>query len=183
MQKWTTSKTPMVSMGSTASVGGNGGGTGGVNKVSLSKILSIRPNLNEIECWALLGQTAHALQDVLLKANGHFGSAKKINDGNCPVIYPKRVLATTTGRIVIDNNFADAQFDAMKPEFIHPMLKTSQLYRDAYRLVLTDLFSHIYLLRSTNVCTLHCMVRKISILFFSRKALEVLEIDFLTIQN
>ena len=181
MQKWTTSKTPMVSMGSTASVGGYGGGTGGVNKVSLSKILSIRPNLNEIECWALLGQTAHALQDVLLKANGHFGSAKKINDGNCPVIYPKRVLATTTGRIVIDNNFADAQFDAMKPEFIHPMLKTSQLYRDAYRLVLTDLFSHIYLLRSTNVSTLHCMVRKISILF-RRKALEVLEIDFLNIQ-
>ena len=165
MQKWTTSKTPMVSMGSTASVG-----TGGVNKVSLSKILSIRPNLNEIECWALLGQTAHALQDVLLKANGHFGSAKKINDGNCPVIYPKRVLATTTGRIVIDNNFADAQFDAMKPEFIHPMLKTSQLYRDAYRLVLTDLFSHIYSLKSTNI---H---------FFSRKALEVLEIDFLNIQ-
>ena len=117
-------------MGSTASVGGNGGG---VNKVSLSKILSIRPNLNEIECWALLGQTAHALQDVLLKANGHFGSAKKIND-NCPVIYPKRVLATTTGRIVIDNNF-DAQFDAMKPEFIHPLLKNSQLYRDGYRLV------------------------------------------------
>ena len=153
MQKWTTSKTPMVSMGSTASVGGNGsGGTGGVNKVSLSKILSIRPNLNEIECWALLGQTAHALQDVLLKANGHFGSAKKINDGNCPVIYPKRVLATTTGRIVIDNNFADAQFDAMKPEFIHPMLKTSQLYRDAYRLVLTDLFSIIYSLKTTNIC-------------------------------
>ena len=151
MQKWTTSKTPMVSMGSTASVGGNGGGTGGVNKVSLSKILSIRPNLNEIECWALLGQTAHALQDVLLKANGHFGSAKKINDGNCPVIYPKRVLATTTGRIVIDNNFADAQFDAMKPEFIHPMLKTSQLYRDAYRLVLTDLFSIIYSLKTTNI--------------------------------
>ena len=149
MQKWTTSKTPMVSMGSTASVGGN---TGGVNKVSLSKILSIRPNLNEIECWALLGQTAHALQDVLLKANGHFGSAKKINDGNCPVIYPKRVLATTTGRIVIDNNFADAQFDAMKPEFIHPMLKTSQLYRDAYRLVLTDLFSIIYSLKTTNIC-------------------------------
>ena len=149
MQKWTTSKTPMVSMGSTASVGGNGGG---VNKVSLSKILSIRPNLNEIECWALLGQTAHALQDVLLKANGHFGSAKKINDGNCPVIYPKRVLATTTGRIVIDNNFADAQFDAMKPEFIHPMLKTSQLYRDAYRLVLTDLFSIIYSLKTTNIC-------------------------------
>ena len=148
MQKWTTSKTPMVSMGSTASVGGNGGG---VNKVSLSKILSIRPNLNEIECWALLGQTAHALQDVLLKANGHFGSAKKINDGNCPVIYPKRVLATTTGRIVIDNNFADAQFDAMKPEFIHPMLKTSQLYRDAYRLVLTDLFSIIYSVKSTNI--------------------------------
>ena len=148
MQKWTTSKTPMVSMGSTASVGGN---TGGVNKVSLSKILSIRPNLNEIECWALLGQTAHALQDVLLKANGHFGSAKKINDGNCPVIYPKRVLATTTGRIVIDNNFADAQFDAMKPEFIHPMLKTSQLYRDAYRLVLTDLFSIIYSVKSTNI--------------------------------
>ena len=147
MQKWTTSKTPMVSMGSTASVG-----TGGVNKVSLSKILSIRPNLNEIECWALLGQTAHALQDVLLKANGHFGSAKKINDGNCPVIYPKRVLATTTGRIVIDNNFADAQFDAMKPEFIHPMLKTSQLYRDAYRLVLTDLFSIIYSLKTTNIC-------------------------------
>ena len=146
MQKWTTSKTPMVSMGSTASVG-----TGGVNKVSLSKILSIRPNLNEIECWALLGQTAHALQDVLLKANGHFGSAKKINDGNCPVIYPKRVLATTTGRIVIDNNFADAQFDAMKPEFIHPMLKTSQLYRDAYRLVLTDLFSIIYSVKSTNI--------------------------------
>ena len=142
----------MVSMGSTASVGGNGGGTGGVNKVSLSKILSIRPNLNEIECWALLGQTAHALQDVLLKANGHFGSAKKINDGNCPVIYPKRVLATTTGRIVIDNNFADAQFDAMKPEFIHPMLKTSQLYRDAYRLVLTDSFSIIYLLKITNIC-------------------------------
>ena len=152
MQKWTTSKTPMVSMGSTASVGGNGGGTGGVNKVSLSKILSIRPNLNEIECWALLGQTAHALQDVLLKANGHFGSAKKINDGNCPVIYPKRVLATTTGRIVIDNNFADAQFDAMKPEFIHPMLKTSQLYRDSYRLVLTDLFSIIYSLKTTNIC-------------------------------
>ena len=148
MQKWTTSKTPMVSMGSTASVGGN---TGGVNKVSLSKILSIRPNLNEIECWALLGQTAHALQDVLLKANDHFGSAKKINDGNCPVIYPKRVLATTTGRIVIDNNFADAQFDAMKPEFIHPMLKTSQLYRDAYRLVLTDLFSIIYSLKTTNI--------------------------------
>ena len=178
MQKWTTSKTPMVSMGSTASVGGNGGGTGGVNKVSLSKILSIRPNLNEIECWALLGQTAHALQDVLLKANGHFGSAKKINDGNCPVIYPKRVLATTTGRIVIDNNFADAQFDAMKPEFIHPMLKTSQLYRDAYRLVLTDLFSHIYSLKSTNI---HCIRKKIQY-FFSRKALEVLEIDFLNIQ-
>ena len=100
---------------------------------------------------SLLGQTAHALQDVLLKANGHFGSAKKINDGNCPVIYPKRVLATTTGRIVIDNNFADAQFDAMKPEFIHPMLKTSQLYRDAYRLVLTDLFSIIYSVKSTNI--------------------------------
>ena len=132
MQKWTTSisKNP-----SSASVGGVKSHTG-VNKVSLSKILSIRPNLNEIECWALLGQTAHALQDVLLKANGHFGSAKKIND-NCPVIYPKRVLATTTGRIVIDNNF-DTQFDAMKPEFIHPLLKTSQLYRDGYRLVLSE---------------------------------------------
>ena len=131
MQKWTTSisKNP-----SSASVGSGVKSHTGVNKVSLSKILSIRPNLNEIECWALLGQTAHALQDVLLKANGHFGSAKKINDGNCPVIYPKRVLATTTGRIVIDNNF-DAQFDAMKPEFIHPLLKTSQLYRDAYRFV------------------------------------------------
>ena len=132
MQKWTTSisKNP-----SSASVGSGVKSHTGVNKVSLSKILSIRPNLNEIECWALLGQTAHALQDVLLKANGHFGSAKKINDGNCPVIYPKRVLATTTGRIVIDNNF-DAQFDAMEPEFIHPLLKTNQLYRDSYRFVL-----------------------------------------------
>ena len=121
-----------------------GKNTGGVNKVSLSKILSIRPKLNEIECWALLGQTAHALQDVLLKANGHFGSAKKINDGNCPVIYPKRVLATTTGRIVIDSNFDDAQFDAMKPEFIHPLLKTSTLYRDSYRYVFVPSTISIY---------------------------------------
>ena len=137
MQKWTTSKnSSSASAGSLSAVGGTKAVGTGVNKVSLSKILSIRPNLNEIECWALLGQTAHALQDVLLKANGHFGSAKKIND-NCPVIYPKRVLATTTGRIVIDNNF-DAQFDAMKPEFIHPLLKTSQLYRDGYRLVLSE---------------------------------------------
>ena len=154
MQKWTTSisKNP-----SSASVGSGVKSHTGVNKVSLSKILSIRPNLNEIECWALLGQTAHALQDVLLKANGHFGSAKKINDGNCPVIYPKRVLATTTGRIVIDNNF-DAQFDAMEPEFIHPLLKTNQLYRDSYRFVLfftkRDLTRHknIDLKLSSKVC-------------------------------
>lgn len=99
----------------------------GVNKVSLKKILELRPSLNEIECWALLGQTAHALQDVLLKANGFAGTAKKIND-NCPVIYPERVLATTTGRIVIDTA------SRFEPEtvYFHPLLAQNQLYKQDY---------------------------------------------------
>ena len=76
----------------------------GTKLVSLNQILSVRPHLNEIECWALLGQTAHALQDVLLKANGHFEkSEKKINEF-CPLIYPQRLLASTSGKISIDHS-------------------------------------------------------------------------------
>lgn len=118
MQKWTTSN---CSKGSTEVLTASTS----ANKVSLAKILSVRSTLNEIECWALLGQTAHALQDVLLKANG-LTPLKKIND-NCPVIYPGRLFATITGKIVIDQS----QFEA-NSHFIHPLLSKNMLYRDSY---------------------------------------------------
>ena len=118
MQKWTITTGSGSSMASTTS-------TGAGNKVSLARILTVRPNLNEIECWALLGQTAHALQDVLLRANGKVSLNLSKNSFNqdCPVIYPERILASTTGRILFDNSF-----DA-KPNFIHPLLASNQLYR------------------------------------------------------
>ena len=116
MQKWTTSKN-------------NSSSSIGVNKVSLSKILSVRPHLNEIECWALLGQTTHALQDVLLKANGHHfqnNGGKKINE-HCPLIYPQRLLTTTTGRVIIDQTHFEA-----KSEYIHPLLAKNELYKETF---------------------------------------------------
>ena len=120
MKKWTT------------------GGTNaylGMNKVSLTKILEFRPHLNEIECWALLGQTGHALQDILLKANGrrrHFATNLKafssIESDCCPVIYPDRILTTTTGKISLDFTLTlDCQ-----TRYIHPLLGTNQLYRENY---------------------------------------------------
>lgn len=121
MQKWTT----MTSNSSNRSLATNKDCYNGANKVSLSKILSVRSSLNEIECWALLGQTAHALQDVLLKANA-LTTLKKIND-NCPVIYPGRLLATITGKIVIDQS----QFEA-NSHFIHPLLSKNLLYKNSY---------------------------------------------------
>ena len=122
MQKWTITTGSGSSMTSTTSTTSTGAG----NKVSLARILTVRPNLNEIECWALLGQTAHALQDVLLRANGKVSLnsvSKNSFNQDCPVIYPERILASTTGRITFDNSF-----DA-KPQFIHPLLATNQLYR------------------------------------------------------
>ena len=107
---------------------------GSSSKVSLTKILTFRPHLNEIECWALLGQTAHALQDVLLKANGRFNRKISSNNGDnrrensnltlpaqcCPIVYPDRLLTSTTGKIILDNSSSltlDCQND-----FIHPLL-------------------------------------------------------------
>ena len=121
MKKWTTAST-------NAYLGMN-------NKVSLTKVLTFRPHLNEIECWALLGQTAHALQDVLLKANGRRLQAtnlkvfSSIESDCCPVIYPERILTTTTGKISLDNSSSvlDCQ-----PQYIHPLLGTNQLYRENY---------------------------------------------------
>jgi hypothetical protein len=120
MKKWTTT----TSAAATSSALG-------MNKVSLSQVLSIRPHLNEIECWALLGQTAHALQDILLTANGRSrlsASGASRRNNICPVIYPDRVLCTTTGRIILDNP-STLEY---KPEFIHPLLSANQLYRDNY---------------------------------------------------
>ena len=114
MQKWTTTNFN----GMTSTTGINPNTSIGGNKVSLAKILTVRPNLNEVECWALLGQTAHALQDVLLRANGNRRHQE------FPLIYPQRILASTTGRITFDNSSFDA-----KPEFIHPLLASNQLYR------------------------------------------------------
>ena len=118
MHKWTTSNFH----------GGMSTTTAAQNKVTLAKILTVRPKLNEVECWALLGQTAHALQDVLLRANG---SGKRNQE--CPVVYPERILASTTGRITFDNTSFDA-----KPEYIHPLLGSNQLYRYFHDLFFLD---------------------------------------------
>ena len=119
MKKWTTAG--IGSTSSTITMNSNLG----MNKVSLTKILTFRPHLNEIECWALLGQTAHALQDVLLKANGRL--RRVINSADCcPVIYPDRILTTTTGRIILDNSSLTLD---CQPDFIHPLLGANQLYR------------------------------------------------------
>ena len=104
----------------------------GMNKVSLTKILEFRPHLNEIECWALLGQTAHALQDILLKANGrrHFATKiTSIESDCCPVIYPDRILTQTTGKISLDNSSLTLDCQS---QYIHPLLGTNQLYRENY---------------------------------------------------
>ena len=136
MKKWTTSSSSTnANLGMTNS---NGGSIIGSSKVSLTKILTFRPHLNEIECWALLGQTAHALQDVLLKANGRFNRKISSNNGGgigdhhrrensnltlpaqcCPIVYPDRLLTSTTGKIILDNSSLtlDCQND-----FIHPLL-------------------------------------------------------------
>ena len=128
MKKWTTAG--IGSTSSTITMNSNLG----MNKVSLTKILTFRPHLNEIECWALLGQTAHALQDVLLKANGRFNRKISSNNGDnrrensnltlpaqcCPIVYPDRLLTSTTGKIILDNSSSltlDCQND-----FIHPLL-------------------------------------------------------------
>ena len=130
MKKWTTSSSSNANLGMTNS---NGGSIIGSSKVSLTKILTFRPHLNEIECWALLGQTAHALQDVLLKANGRFNRKISSNNGDnrrensnltlpaqcCPIVYPDRLLTSATGKIILDNSSLtlDCQND-----FIHPLL-------------------------------------------------------------
>ena len=132
MNKWTTSSSSNANLGMTNS---NGGSIIGSSKVSLTKILTFRPHLNEIECWALLGQTAHALQDVLLKANGRFnrkissnvgGGDRRCENSNltspaqcCPIVYPDRLLTSATGKIILDNSSLtlDCQND-----FIHPLL-------------------------------------------------------------
>ena len=131
MKKWTTSSSSSnANLGMTNS---NGGSIIGSSKVSLTKILTFRPHLNEIECWALLGQTAHALQDVLLKANGRFNRKISSNNGDnrrensnltlpaqcCPIVYPDRLLTSATGKIILDNSSLtlDCQND-----FIHPLL-------------------------------------------------------------
>ena len=123
MQKWTI--TNFNGMTSTTGMISNMSG----NKVSLAKILTIRPNLNEVECWALLGQTAHALQDVLLRANGNRRHQE------FPLVYPQRILASTTGRITFDNSSFDA-----KSEFIHPLLASNQLYRYLHDYTLFEIF-------------------------------------------
>ena len=126
MKKWTTSSSSSnANLGMTTNSNGVGSIIGS-SKVSLTKILTFRPHLNEIECWALLGQTAHALQDVLLKANGRFN--RKISSENsnltlpaqcCPIVYPDRLLTSATGKIILDNSSLtlDCQND-----FIHPLL-------------------------------------------------------------
>ncbi len=109
-------------------------------RANLAQILSVRPHLNEIECLALLGQIAHALQDVLLKSNGrrstgaagrsHVMSRKmdEVQSENCPVIFPERIFATSSGKIQLD---ASDKFN-VKPDFIHPLLAKNQLYRSSY---------------------------------------------------
>ena len=134
MKKWTTSSSSSnANLGMTTNSNGVGSIIGS-SKVSLTKILTFRPHLNEIECWALLGQTAHALQDVLLKANGRFNRKISSNNGDnrrensnltlpaqcCPIVYPDRLLTSTTGKIILDNSSSltlDCQND-----FIHPLL-------------------------------------------------------------
>ena len=136
MKKWTTSSSSSnANLGMTTNSNGVGSIIGNRTKVSLTKILTFRPHLNEIECWALLGQTAHALQDVLLKANGRFnrkissnvGGDRRCENSNltspaqcCPIVYPDRLLTSTTGKIILDNSSSltlDCQND-----FIHPLL-------------------------------------------------------------
>ena len=136
MKKWTTSSSSSnANLGMTTNSNGVGSIIGNRTKVSLTKILTFRPHLNEIECWALLGQTAHALQDVLLKANGRFNRKISSNGGGgdrhcknsnltspaqcCPIVYPDRLLTSATGKIILDNSSLtlDCQND-----FIHPLL-------------------------------------------------------------
>ena len=68
--------------------------------ISLQKVIESRNGVgghpvNEVECWSLLGQTGHALQDHLLKVN-RSGMASAL-----PIITPQRLMCTGSGKVVL----------------------------------------------------------------------------------
>lgn len=78
------------------------------DRVSLSRILEVRYPLKEIECWAVLTKTAHALQDHVLTINarGFSSSSSSSKSSNDFVICPQRVICTPTGHVYIDTSVA-----------------------------------------------------------------------------
>ncbi len=100
------------------------------SRVSLSQVLQVRPCLNDVECLSLLLQTSHALQNTLLIANagGSFKqpSSDSTNNTNIPLIFPDRLLLSTSGTVSLEPHFSVAR---CPPDFIHPLVSGSELYK------------------------------------------------------
>ena len=93
------------------------------NCVTLEDILKARNgNINEVEIWAILGQTGHALQDLLLSINGRkLRSSGTTSVSGLPLnvtITPKRLICSGSGKVSISPNSSQNE-----SEFEHPILK------------------------------------------------------------
>ena len=95
MKKWTTTLHAAAPASSPSSV-------------SLNLVLETRRGpLNEVEAWAVLAQTAHALQDNLLRINGGFSGGSSDNNYDTVLVTPRRLMFTQSGRIFIDHSRED----------------------------------------------------------------------------
>ena len=95
--------------------------------VTLHTVLESRGGpLNEVECWSLLSQTGHALQDLLLSINGrrgHLSSTASLNSAlltkyRSLTVTPFRLLCTSTGKVEL----LDQNCQKSLREFQHPLL-------------------------------------------------------------
>lgn len=118
MRKWTTTTV--------------GGQPCDIGSVTLTQVLNLKESrLNPVECLALLSQTGSALQDVLLGLNGRrqrlrrassiatsTGLSSRNRDITMATIHPRRVLCTTTGRVVL--SMTPTNDVTYLNEFLHP---------------------------------------------------------------
>ena len=122
MRKWTTTST--ASGGQTSS--------DHLGSVALTQVLDVSGGrLNIVECWALLGQTGYALQDILLSLNGRHrlrrassisttaGYSSKNRDIRMVTVHPQRLMCTTTGRVVLSMS-PSTNLSSNLNEYLHP---------------------------------------------------------------
>ena len=113
MKKWTTTLNAMAPPQPISS------------SVSLQSVLDTRRGpLNEVEAWAVMAQTAHALQDTLLRINGrmyHGIGSDGASRADSVLVLPHRLMFTLSGRVYMSAD--NASDEAVKHEYQRPDLR------------------------------------------------------------